>query len=305
MPLLIPYTTFTITNAYIGHIRLDKLTEQHLGDMWRKLAAGENPDGSPRKPLVATTLSKRHVHLSAALNAAARSRHVPVAYNPAREARPERGDRKRIPPLSEDEARRLLAATADDPDYPAWVLLLTIGMRPGQLAALRWDDLDTERRRLAIRAFIHRETGKGLVAGPAKTRRARSVSLRPEALAALRRQRAHQAELRLAAGPLWEDHGYIFSDAAGRPVNRPLLLEHFKRACQKAGIPVRTLRDCRHSFATLGLVRGAPVKVVSEALGHARVGVTLDIYSHVVPGLDERALGYLDDLFQTRAEGQL
>jgi integrase len=289
--------TLKTVSSYIGCLRLDQLTEQHLGEMWRKLADGVAADGSTRQPLAATTLATHHAHLSGALRAAVKSRHVSLTYNPADEARPERGERKEINPLTEDEVRRLFAATHDDPEYPIWVTLMTTGCRAGECRALRWRDIDFARRTVSISGSVHREKGLGWVRGPTKTKRSRVVTLRPETVSALKAHRPRQTEMRLAAGPVWCDLDYVFTDELGHAVNKGLLQRRFTEACRKAGIPRRMMKETRHTFATLGLVRNVPVKVISDALGHTTVKMTYDIYSHVIVGVQEDSLSHLDRLF--------
>ncbi len=161
--------------TYIGHIRLDSLSETDIAGMWEKLRAGVAADGTPRARLSLTTLSKYHAHLKAALSAAARSRQVPLNWNAAaaEEARPERGERRSINPLTEDEARALFAATEGTPDDALFVTLVTTGIRHGEAQALRWEDVDFDHRRVSVQASLHRETGKGCYQG--RPRRAKTA----------------------------------------------------------------------------------------------------------------------------------
>jgi integrase len=224
--------TFQAVYPYIGEIRLDQLTEHHLGDMWRKLADGIAADETRRDPLAATTLRKRYVHVNAALRAAVKSRHVQLTYNPAEGTKPERGARKEINPLTEGEVQKLLAVTKNDPEYPVWVMLLYTGCRRSECLALRWRDVDFERGRVSIRGSVHRETGKGLVFGPTKTKKDRMIDLRPEIIRALQIHRARQAETRLAAGPTWNDLGYVFTRADGHAMDESGVQRKFTAACR-------------------------------------------------------------------------
>lgn len=294
-------TSFKAIFPYIGAIPLDKLMESDIAVMWDKLAAGTGADGKPRKdgPLAPTTLDRCHRHLNAALRAAVVSRHVAVVYNPARaeEAKPERGEREEIHPLTEEEVQRLFLATKDDREHVLWVTLITTGVRHGEAQAIRWQDIDFDRKTVSIRGGLHFETGKGWIDGATKTKRNRVITLRQATVDALRKHKIRQAEMRLAAGPLWEDRGLVFTTDTGRPMDQRFIQRSFDRACERAGISRRKVKECRHTFATLGLVRNVPVKVISEALGHAKVGITYDIYSHVIAGLQEESLSHLDRLF--------
>lgn len=163
--------------------------------------------------------------------------------------------------------------------------------------ALKWQDADFERRTLSVRQCLHQETGKGWVEGPTKTNKSRVVDLRPNTVAVLKAHKIRQTEARLRAGSLWNDHGYIFTTDTGKALDQRYIQRKFDEACEKAEIPRRRVKETRHTFATLGLVHNVPVKIVSEALGHATVAITLDTYSHVIAGLQEDSKGHLDRLF--------
>jgi integrase len=95
----------------------------------------------------------------------------------------------------------------------------------------------------------------------------------------LKRARTHQAP----------DSGLVFTWPDGRPIHPARFSDWFGRHAEQAGLPRIALHDVRHSYATAALKAGVPVKVIGERLGHANVGITLDVYSHVIPGMDEQA----------------
>ena len=110
-------------------------------------------------------------------------------------------------------------------------------------------------------------------------------------VAALRQHRARQAEERLAVGPRWHDSGLVFIWPDGRPLHPERFTKWFQQLARAAGLPRIRLHDVRHSYATAALAAGIPAKVVSERLGHATIAITMDTYSHVLPGLDAQAAG--------------
>lgn len=102
----------------------------------------------------------------------------------------------------------------------------------------------------------------------------------------LRSQRRRQAADRLAAGPAWNaDEDYVFTDEVGVPVNPNSMSKRFDTIVRKSDLPRIRLHDLRHTYATVALKAGVHPKVVSERLGHATVGITLDLYSHVTPSI--------------------
>jgi integrase len=110
-----------------------------------------------------------------------------------------------------------------------------------------------------------------------------------QAVAALRVHRARQVDERLRAGSLWTDLGLVFTNEFGGYLSPTTLSNALDRILRQAGLPDIRFHDLRHSAATLMLSHGVHPKVVSEMLGHASVGITLDLYSHVTPTLQREA----------------
>jgi integrase len=130
-----------------------------------------------------------------------------------------------------------------------------------------------------------------------KTRRARTVALGERVFKAFEKQRRLQAQARLILGATYEDHGLVFASETGAPLSaQNVSSRYFKPLLKSAGLPDVRLYDLRHSHATLLLAAGEHPKVVQERLGHATITLTLDTYSHVVPGMQERAAQRLDAL---------
>ena len=117
----------------------------------------------------------------------------------------------------------------------------------------------------------------------------RSLALDPATLAALREHQAHQEQDRVEVGSGWTDSGLVFTRPDGAPIHPDLITDWFRRLAGGAGLPPIRLHDVRHSYATAALAAGVPAKVVSERLGHATIAITLDVYSHVIPGMDAAA----------------
>jgi integrase len=187
----------------------------------------------------------------------------------------------------------------DDRLYALWLLVTTTGMRRAELAGLRWGDIDFTRARLTPRlprVAVNYQVHKSDTKTPSGRR---SLALDPATLEALREHRRRQAEER-AVIELADTSDLVFTWPDGRPLHPDLITDWFQRHAKrvvweqagltKVGLPAIRLRDVRHSYATAALAAGIPAKIVSERLGHANVQITLDTYSHVIPGLDEQAV---------------
>ena len=206
----------------------------------------------------------------------------------------------RIPPrsmktLSPEEAQHLLAAAAGDRLEALYVLALTTGMREGELLALSWQDVNLDTGLAQVRGSLGRIRHEGLRIEETKTGKARSVALSRTAIAALRRHRALQNEERLHLGETWEDRDLVFPNNRGRPMEAGnLRRREFPALLERAAVPRIRFHDLRHTAATLLLGEGVHPKLVSEMLGHANIAMTLDLYSHVTPGMHRQAATVMD-----------
>ena len=123
--------------------------------------------------------------------------------------------------------------------------------------------------------------------GEPKTKKSRrTVRLTPRAVEALRRHRARQAGEKLKAGSLYEDQGLVFAGEGGRLINPSNLRQRsFLPLLEKTGLPGITFHDLRHTCASLLFQRNVHPKFIQELLGHASIVITLDTYSHMLPGM--------------------
>jgi integrase len=170
-------------------------------------------------------------------------------------------------------------------------------MRQGELLGLKWEDVDLEGGTVQVRRTLSTATGGGFRFGPPKTAKSRrSVKLPGAALSALKKHRQAQLEERMRLAGLFVDHGLVFASRVGTPVSRQdLVTRSFKPLLKRAGLPDVRFHDLRHTCATLLLGRGVHAKLVQELLGHSTISVTLDTYSHVLPGMSDAAAAAMDE----------
>jgi integrase len=173
--------------------------------------------------------------------------------------------------------------------YAAWLLVATTGMRRGELAGLRWVDVDLDGGRASPRRPRVVVNYAVEVSEPKTAKGRRSVALDAVTVAALREHKERQTKDRAVVGPGWQDSGLVFTRLDGAPLHPDVISDWFERLAREAGLPKIRLHDVRHSYASAALAAGIPAKIVSERLGHATVQITLDTYSHVLPGLDAQA----------------
>lgn len=188
-----------------------------------------------------------------------------------------------------DEARRFLEATREDRLAFAWAILLARGVRRGELCGLKWSAVDLDAGTLRIETTRTVVEGKPTASRPKTAAGLRSIPIDARLVALLRAHRRRQAAEKLAAGPAYEDSGFLLADELGRPYHPESISGWFDTKVAEVGLPRIRLHDTRHTAATLMLAAGTPVKVVSEMLGHSSPTVTLGIYAHVLPGMAEEA----------------
>ena len=185
--------------------------------------------------------------------------------------------------------RAFLTRTRGDRLAVGWALLLTRGLRRGELCGLRWENVDLAEGVVQINETRVVVDGKAATSSPKTGAGRRSVPLDPSLVAFLRTHKAKQGQERWAAGESYEGGGYVVADELGRPYHPDTISAWFDDAVKAAELPRIRLHDARHTAASLMLASGVPTKVVSELLGHASPTITLAIYAHVLPGMAEEA----------------
>lgn len=179
------------------------------------------------------------------------------------------------------QARRFLNAARGDGAYVVFVLAMIYGLRRGEIAALRWENIDFAAGRIGIEATLTR-VGGGLVRGPTKTRAGtRTLPLVATARRSLLAQATRQRDQRTEAGEDWHESGYVFTTRSGRPIEPRNLSRSFDRIVAAEALPKIVFHDLRRTAATLLKDLGVPARDAQMILGHANINVTLGIYSEV------------------------
>ena len=203
---------------------------------------------------------------------------------------------------TESETARFLAAARASRHAALFHLALATGMRQGELLGLRWQDVDMAAGTVHVRHSLTWPSKEAPRLEEPKTRGSRrQIPLDAATVDMLRAHRKRQLQERLAVGPAWEDHDLVFASRRGRFLRRETGRDIMRGLCRKADVPLIRFHDLRHTHATLLLRAGVSPKVVAERLGHTSVKITLDVYSHVLPDMQEAAVRALDGLFANRS----
>ncbi len=270
----------------LGRVKLADLNALLVQNLYAELLAC----GSVRRPggpLAPATVGVVHRVLRKACNDAVVWGLLP--RSPLVGVKPPRAEGTEMRTWTPEEVREFLTAVTDDRLYALWVLVLSTGMRRGEVAGLRWSDVDLDAQVLAVRQTRVSVAGEVHASDPKTRASRRQISLDQLVVSVMRAHRRHQLEERLAWGPAWVDSGYVFTREDGGPLHPERITVLFGRLVEETGLPKIRLHDLRHTSASLALAAGIHPKIMSERLGHASVAITLDLYSHVTPGLQTEA----------------
>lgn len=216
-----------------------------------------------------------------------------VPRNVAALAEPPRVIRKEIAILQPEQAKALLALAAETRWHALFALALATGMRQGELLGTTWADVDLDAGLVRVRRQLGRD---GQLAETKSGNGNRVIDLPASTVTALREHRRRQNEERLLVGPQWEQRDLLFCTHRGRPLGWRFVSRTFKALLTRADLPDVPFHALRHTAATLLLLQGIHPKMVQERLGHASISMTLDIYSHLIPGMGRAAADRLDAL---------
>ncbi len=270
---------------HLGGVRASALTPKMVVDWIDTLRTTQTARGraglSPRSVQLATTVLKGAYKFGCANGL--------LGTNPIASVKAPRAVSPEMKFWTAEQARQFLAATAGDRLAWAWALLLTRGPRRGEVCGLKWHDLDLDAGTWRVTWARIVVDGKAIDSIPKTTAGRRVVPLDANLVAKLRAYRAVQLREKLAAGPAYDDSGWLFCDELGVPYYPDSLSTWFDRRVKALDLPRIRLHDTRHTAASLMLAAGTPARVVGALIGHASPNVTLAIYGHLMPGATEEA----------------
>jgi integrase len=266
----------------VGEVPLRRLRADHLDGLYDKLATTGGRNGGGLAP---KTVHEVHMIVRSSLDLAVRRRLVDhnaaLATNARR--RPTRNVARAWTPM---ELACFLASAQSQRLYPAVHLAAFTGMRRGEVVGLKWSDLDRTSRRLSISRTLQNLAGRP-VEFDVKTRTSRRcIDIDDGTLAVLEQwcHRLHRERLPHGADD------WMFLNTAGRFLNPESIAQLFDRIVKRTPtVPRIRFHDIRHTHASLLIMAGVPIKVVSERLGHSHPAFTMHTYQHLLPGMSAAA----------------
>ncbi|MFA5374471.1 MAG: site-specific integrase [Dehalococcoidia bacterium] len=268
----------------LGHILLRQLDRSAIEIYYGK--AGEK--------LSARTIQHQHRILSEALKWSVRKGIL--GRNPCDMVDAPKPRKTIMRTLTPPEVDRLLNQASSSRFYPVIYMAISSGLRRAELLGLRWRDIDLDMLSISVSRVLYKRRGVVVFKEPKTEHSQRQVAMTPKLAIFLREYKRQREILNLELGrPLALDD-LVFSNIDGDPLDPCTLTHEFSKIARLAGLGKVRFHDLRHTFASLMLLRGAQPKVISEALGHASVAFTMDVYSHTISGMQENAMALLDEI---------
>ena len=273
----------------LGDVLLSKLKTERIDAAWTMALASGRRDG--KGGLAPRTVHHMRRVLIKALNQAVV--WDMLSKNPATASKPPKVERKAMAAYSAVTTAELLEAVRRTRIHMPVLLAVMCGLRRGEIIALKWKNVDLTGRTLAI-VETAEQIGTTVRLKETKSGLSRVVSLSSTVVDELRAYRARQAEEQLRLGIALSDDSHVVAQIDGRILQPRSLTHEWTRIMAKTSLPRIRFHDLRHSHATQMLAAGVHPKIAQERLGHSTIAITLDLYSHVMPGMQADAAEQVD-----------
>jgi integrase len=248
------------------------------------------------KNLSPTTVKNLNQTLKSALTTAQKWGYI--SSNAAKNATPPKQIKFDARPLTLDEANQLLKSV-DGHRYEALTSVgISLGLRRGEIAGLRWENINWATGVLRITHSLQRIKSRGMVLRELKSETShREISMPQFCLDALRKRQLVQEQEKIDAGIKWKDTGFVFTERGGGVIQTEKVTTEHRAALKLAKLHHVRFHDLRHTAATLLLSKGVPMKMIQAILGHSSFQFTMSVYGHLVAAMHSEAAQAMDDLF--------
>lgn len=275
-----------------GSIPLPELRPHHIQKYYTRAVGSRRLDG--KGILSQNTVNKHHRVLYQALKYG--MKHGILASNPAEFVDPPAFQYKEPTVPTENDIELILNEALGTDYYSLFYLMAYSGLRRGEALALRWCDVDLDKGILGVKQTLQQLRNREFIFKKPKSKKSRrQIELTPSSVILLWDHRIRQEYDRKILGKPLSPTDLVFSQPDGKPLRPDSITRAFKDIVRSLTLDSISLHSLRHAHATILLKQGIHPKIVQERLGHSSISTTLDVYSHVLPGLQEAAAKRFDE----------
>ena len=284
----------TKINNYIkpalGDIYLQALRPQHVQKMVNDMIA---------RGLSPKNIRDTYNNINAAMKKAVILRMIP--FNPCEGVELPKLKRYRAKVYDIEMIHHLLDVASGTDMYLPILLCVTVGLRRGELLALRWDNIDLKNGILQVRSNMVRGEKDFVIKSPKTEAGIRDIRLGDEVIAVLRKERSRYLNDLFVQGTGFQNLNFVIRQTDGSPIRPDSMSQKWRRFLEDNRLPSIRFHDLRHSNATALIQAGVNPRVVQQRLGHSDVNITLNTYTHVLPEMDMEAAAKLDSIMLKKA----
>ena len=285
-------------NPLLGAAVLNKLKPAQISEAYAKALAGGWRDKGGLAP---RTVRLMHGVLKQALSQAVRWEIL--NRNPADAVDPPKIEWKPVQTYDLAQTADVIEAFRDRPLFIPVLLAVLCGLRRGEICALRWKNVDLANAQMSIVESME-QTKAGLRVKSPKSGKGRTVALSQTIVDELRSYRVKRAQESLRLGAGLSDDNLVIAHEDGSQITPLYVTHHWARSIARTPLARLRFHDLRHAHATHMLANGVHPKIASERLGHSKIGITLDLYSHVIPGMQADAAATVDAALKEAARNR-
>jgi integrase len=277
----------------LGTIKISKLYPSQLQEYYAQKLTNGKKDGEGLSP---TSVKHHHRLIHKVLKDAVRWQFI--ARNVSEAVTPPKTKKAELKVWNNEEVKSFLKAAKDSVYYGVYLTAVYTGMRRGEVLGLRWQDIDFENNIIFVRQALQEVKNLGLTFKEPKSGKSRSISISSNVTMELKKLYKEYLEYKLFFGATFNDLNLAFAQKNGNPLQPSELHRDYRKVIGESDLPYIRFHDLRHTHATLMLQQGVHPKIVSERLGHSTIGITMDIYTHVLPNMQKEAAHQFEQLIK-------
>lgn len=291
---------------YFGHMKASGIKKIHIQNFFDELKKeGVRMDGKKEK-LSPSHINNHHTLLGSIFSFATDRGYL--KDSPMNGVKKLRVEKKKMNIYQKSDIAALMTALNDVPDM--WKALVTLaivtGARAGELVGLEWKHINFEKDTILIEQSLTLKKGEGVKVKSTKTERSRMVSIPAVASLMLKDLKHEKNKTKLQAAEMWVrewegiDRDFVFTapNAFGRPLRPDSVTQWWERFLAKhANLKFINFHGLRHTSVSILIDENTPMKAISERVGHAKIGTSMDIYGHLLEEADKRAAASMDKVF--------